>query len=246
MLMYQSCLIIYKHELDDNYSVPMVVIGFYIAAASLCCVLLMSADLLHGLRSNKLWFPCTWFPINAFTLAVIAVAMKLPVDLSGSMPGVVDQVAKLGSMAFMCTMMANFLPCLATMTSKELLANVTALGVMVITLVINVCVQINTGVIVKKGKKVDRPLASLSPRGNGPRELFEVANQTIGNLTANTQKMEVKVIGSISYVTIAIIYVILLLLLLIIYASSSLAIPKIKHSIQQKYQQAALRQQETS
>ncbi|KAJ0922443.1 hypothetical protein HanPSC8_Chr05g0203941 [Helianthus annuus] len=51
--------------------------------------------------------------------------------------------------------------------------------------------------------------------------------------------MEVKVIGSVSYVTIAIIYVILLLLLLIIYASSSLAIPKIKHSIQQKYQQAA-------
>ncbi|KAJ0749982.1 hypothetical protein HanLR1_Chr00c2806g0858431 [Helianthus annuus] len=177
---------IYKHELDDNYSVPMVVIGFYIAAASLCCVLLMSADLLHSLRSNKLWFPCTWFPINAFTLAVIAVAMKLPVDLSGSMPGVVDQVAKLGSMAFMCTMMASFLPYLATMTSKELLANVTALGVMVITLVNNVCVLINTGVIVKKGKEVDRPLASLSPRGNGPRELFEVANQTIGNLTANT------------------------------------------------------------
>ncbi|MFS7936825.1 hypothetical protein Hanom_Chr05g00420351 [Helianthus anomalus] len=51
--------------------------------------------------------------------------------------------------------------------------------------------------------------------------------------------MEVKVIGSTSYVTIAIIYVILLLLLLIIYASSSLAIPKIKHSIQQKYKQAA-------
>ncbi|MFS7936824.1 hypothetical protein Hanom_Chr05g00420341 [Helianthus anomalus] len=177
---------IYKHELDDSYNVPMVVIRFYIAAASLCCVLLMSTNLLHGLSSNKLWFPCTWFPINAFTLTVIAVAMKLPVDLSGFMPGVMDQVVKLGNMAFLCTMMANFLPCLATMTSKELLANFTALGVMVITLVINVCVQINTGVIVKKGREVDRPLASLYLRGNDPRELFEVANQTIGNLTTNT------------------------------------------------------------
>ncbi|MFS7936836.1 hypothetical protein Hanom_Chr05g00420471 [Helianthus anomalus] len=230
---------IYKHELEDSYSVPMVVIGWYIAAASLWCVVSMFVDVVHGYKSNKLWFPCTWFTINAFTLAVIAVAMKLPVDLSGSMPGVVDQVTKLGSMAFMCTMMANLLPCLATMDNKELLANVTALVVLVITLVINVGIQTNTGVIVKKGKEVDRPLASLSSRGNGPRELFEVANLTLGNLTAATKKMEVRVIGSISYVTIARIYVIFLVLLLIIYASSSLAIPKIKNIIQQKYRQAA-------
>ncbi|KAJ0788937.1 hypothetical protein HanPI659440_Chr05g0197711 [Helianthus annuus] len=230
---------IYKHELEDSYSVPMVVIGWYIAAASLWCVVSMFVDVVHGFKSNKLWFPCTWFTINAFTLTAIAIAMKLPVDLSGSMPGVVDQVTKLGSMAFMCTMMANLLPCLATMDSKELLANVTALVVLVITLVINVGIQTHTGVIVKKGKEVDRPLESLSSRGNGPRELFEVANLTLGNLTAATKKMEVRVIGSISYVTIARIYVIFLVLLLIIYASSSLAIPKIKNIIQQKYRQAA-------
>ncbi|KAJ0749989.1 hypothetical protein HanPSC8_Chr05g0204001 [Helianthus annuus] len=230
---------IYKHELEESYSVPMVVIGWYIAAASLWCVVSMFVDVVHGYKRNKLWFPCTWFTINAFTLTAIAVAMKLPVDLSGSMPGVVDQVTKLGSMAFMCTMMANLLPCLATMDSKELLTNVTALVVLVITLVINVGIQTNTGVIVKKGKEVDRPLASISSRENGPRELFEVANLTIGNLTAATKKMEVQVIGSISYVTIARIYVIFLVLLLIIYASSSLAIPKIKNIIQQKYRQAA-------
>nr|GEX90654.1 symplekin isoform X1 [Tanacetum cinerariifolium] len=36
-----------------------------------------------------------------------AIAMKLPMDLNNSMPGHVDQVSKAGSMAFMCTMMAN-------------------------------------------------------------------------------------------------------------------------------------------
>ncbi|XP_076956598.1 uncharacterized protein LOC143631859 [Bidens hawaiensis] len=88
-----------------------------------------------------------YFTINAASLSVIAVAMKLPVDLSGLYPGEVDQMAKLGSVAFMCTMMANLLPCLATMDDNAMLANIIALGVMVITLVVNVCIQIQTGVI---------------------------------------------------------------------------------------------------
>ncbi|MFS7894850.1 hypothetical protein Hanom_Chr08g00707981 [Helianthus anomalus] len=39
-------------------------------------------------------------------------------------------------MAFMCTMMANLLPSLATMDSKELLTNVIALAILVITLAV--------------------------------------------------------------------------------------------------------------
>ncbi|KAF5795106.1 hypothetical protein HanXRQr2_Chr08g0335821 [Helianthus annuus] len=73
--------------------------------------------------------------------------MKLHADLNNSMPGVVDQAAKLGSMAFMCTMMANLLPFLAAMESKELLTNIIALGVLVITLVVNVSIQLETGVV---------------------------------------------------------------------------------------------------
>ncbi|MFS7960869.1 hypothetical protein Hanom_Chr08g00708121 [Helianthus anomalus] len=73
--------------------------------------------------------------------------MKLPVDLNNSMPNEVDQAAKLGSMAFMCTIMANLLPSLASMDSKELLTNIIALCVLVITLVVNVCIQIQTGVV---------------------------------------------------------------------------------------------------
>ncbi|KAJ0815976.1 hypothetical protein HanPI659440_Chr00c23g0735811 [Helianthus annuus] len=138
---------IYRSELQNRYSAPMFWIGMYIALASLVCILAMVADLLHGFRSRKLWFPCKYFRINAAFLTIISVAMKLPVDLTGSMLGEVDKAAKLGSMAFICTMMANLLPCLSTMDNNELLSNITALSVLVITLVVNVCIQIQTGVI---------------------------------------------------------------------------------------------------
>ncbi|GKC07237.1 hypothetical protein Tco_0998847 [Tanacetum coccineum] len=133
--------------LTDQYSKPMPWIGMYIAVASLFCILAMVADLLHGLKNRKLWFPCKFFTLNAASLTVIAVAMKLPVDLSNPMLGDADQIAKLGSMVFMCTMMANLLPSLATMNSSELLTNIIALDILVITLIVNVCIQIYTGVI---------------------------------------------------------------------------------------------------
>ncbi|GJU58660.1 hypothetical protein Tco_1236426 [Tanacetum coccineum] len=122
-------------------------IGIYIAVASLFCILAMVADLIHGLKNRKLWFLCKYFTLNAASLTVIAVAKKLPVDLSNPMLGDSDLIAKFGSMVFMCTMMANLLPSLATMNSKELLTNIIALGIMVITLIVNVCIQIYTGVI---------------------------------------------------------------------------------------------------
>ncbi|GKE96083.1 hypothetical protein Tco_1580938, partial [Tanacetum coccineum] len=131
----------------SKYSKPMPWIGMYIAVASLFCILAMVADLLHGLKNRKLWFPCKFFTLNAASLTVIAVAMKLPVDLSNPMLGDADQIAKLGSMGFMCTMMANLLPSLATMNSSELLTNIIALDILVITLIVNVCIQIYTGVI---------------------------------------------------------------------------------------------------
>ncbi|KAI3774900.1 hypothetical protein L1987_49463 [Smallanthus sonchifolius] len=86
------------HDYDDQdkYNEPMVWIGFYVAIASLLCLLAMVADLLH-------------------------VTMKLPVDLSGDMPNQIDQAAKLESLAFMCTMMANLMPSLAAMDNKTLL-----------------------------------------------------------------------------------------------------------------------------
>ncbi|GKC77553.1 hypothetical protein Tco_1128327 [Tanacetum coccineum] len=117
----------------DSESEPMVWIGIYIAIASLVCTLAMAADLLHGLRNKKFWFPCKYFTLNAASITVITVAMKLPVDLTSEMPNYIDQAAKLGSLAFMCMSMVNLMPSLASMDNKTLLANI--------------FIQINTGII---------------------------------------------------------------------------------------------------
>ncbi|XP_076913050.1 uncharacterized protein LOC143571539 [Bidens hawaiensis] len=139
--------LIYQPYQQNQFSKPMVWIGIYIAIASLFCILQIVADLLHGFRNKKLWFPCKYFTLNTASLTVIAVAMKLPMDLNNSMPNQVDQAAKVGSMAFMCTIMANLLPSLATMGNKELLTNIIALGILVISLVVNVCIEMETGVV---------------------------------------------------------------------------------------------------
>ncbi|KAJ0580373.1 hypothetical protein HanRHA438_Chr04g0166451 [Helianthus annuus] len=220
---------IYESDLAERYEKPMVWIGEYIALASLCCILAMVADLLHGTRSRKLWFPCNYFTINAASLAVIAVAMKLPVDLSGSMPGTVDQVAKLGSVAFMCTMMANLLPCLATMDSKAMLANITALGVLAFTLVVNVCIQIQTGVV----SRGHSPIIVVDPR-----DIQMVYFEIPGIVLEGGYPDPLEVLFGVSYPTIAAIYVTMLLVLLIIHVSSSLAILKSKQIIELKYQKA--------
>ncbi|KAF5787270.1 hypothetical protein HanXRQr2_Chr10g0450871 [Helianthus annuus] len=118
------CSMVDDWEIQGTYSEPMVWIGIYIAVASLLCILAMAADLLHGFWNNKLWFPCKYFSLNAASITVITVTMKLPVDLSSEMPSYMDQAAKLGSLAFMCTMMTNFMPSLAAMDNKTLLANI--------------------------------------------------------------------------------------------------------------------------
>ncbi|KAL6573561.1 hypothetical protein OROHE_002023 [Orobanche hederae] len=125
----------------------MVWIGIYIAIASAFCILAMVAALFHGFRNRKLWFPCRYFSLNAASITVIAVAMKLPVDLNTSMPGDVDQAAKIGSMAFMCIMMANLMPSLASRDNNTLLANVIGLAILVITMIVNIFIQMNTLVI---------------------------------------------------------------------------------------------------
>ncbi|GJY35949.1 hypothetical protein Tco_0421327 [Tanacetum coccineum] len=65
-------------------------------------------------------------------VTVIAVAVKLPVDLNNSMPQYADRKTKVASLAFMCTMMANFLPSLATMGTKELLTDIIALDILIL------------------------------------------------------------------------------------------------------------------
>ncbi|KAL4591687.1 hypothetical protein LXL04_004657 [Taraxacum kok-saghyz] len=209
--------ILYQSDLQNQYNEPMPWIGMYIASASMFCILAMVADLLHGLRNKKLWFPCKYFTLNAASLTIIAVAMKLPMDLNNSMPGRVDQAAKLGSMGFMSVMMSNLLPALATMNNEELVTNIIALVLLVITLVVNVCIQITTGVV--SGSEFEHFVS--------------------GNRYSNPESYYNR--------SIAMIYVTMLLILLMVHISSSLAILKSKQIIEMKYQathETALKDQE--
>ncbi|KAJ8526799.1 hypothetical protein K7X08_029276 [Anisodus acutangulus] len=104
--------------------------GVYVAASSLLCALAMAADAFQAFHLKRLWFPCKFFALNATSLTVLAVAMKLPVDISESMPGDSDQLSKLASTVFMCVVICNFMPSIGTMSSKEILSNVVALNIL--------------------------------------------------------------------------------------------------------------------
>lgn len=132
---------------ESKFNEPMPWIGIYVAAASAACAMAMAMDTFHGLRYRKFWFPCKFFSLNATTLTLIAVAVKLSVDLNTAMPGSQDQLAKLSSAVFICTAMGNFMPSLGTMENKELMMNIVALGILVITVIVNICIQLGTGVI---------------------------------------------------------------------------------------------------
>lgn len=132
---------------ESRYSEPMPWIGIYVAVASAACAAAMAFDVFHGLRYKKFWFPCKFFSLNATTLAIIAVATKLSVDLNSSMPRHQDQLAKLSSGVLICTVMSNSMPSLGAMEYKELLMNIVALGIFVITVIVNIGIQLGTGVI---------------------------------------------------------------------------------------------------
>ncbi|EXC28299.1 hypothetical protein L484_011803 [Morus notabilis] len=142
-----GCSAVDGHLNDDNFSKPMPWIGIYIAAASAACLVAMAADLIQGFRFRKFWFPCNYFSINATSLTLIAVAAKLSVDLNTSMPNRRDQLAKLTSAAFICTVMGNSMPSLGTMGNEDLFMNIMALGILVITIIVNICIQLGTGAI---------------------------------------------------------------------------------------------------
>ncbi|KAK7261567.1 hypothetical protein RIF29_27881 [Crotalaria pallida] len=132
---------------ETRFTRPMPWIGIYIAAASLACLIAMAADLIHGIRNRKLWFPCKYFRLNATSLSLIAVGMKLSMDLNTPMPHRDDQLAKLSSSAFICTIIGNSMPSLGANENKEIMTNVVAMGILVITMIANICIQYVTGVI---------------------------------------------------------------------------------------------------
>lgn len=57
---------------------------------------------LQRFSTTKPWFACKYYSFNAATLTVLAVATKLPVDLSNTMPSRQDQLTKLTGSIMMC------------------------------------------------------------------------------------------------------------------------------------------------
>ncbi|XP_043700409.1 uncharacterized protein LOC122651152 [Telopea speciosissima] len=129
------------------YGEPVPLIGLYIASATLVCFFSMTYDLVHGFVRKKPFIPCKLFPINSFTMTLLSVATKIPADLTTYMPRVEDQLSKLTGTALLCISLGFYMPSLGTTGPSERYGNLAALSVMVITLVVNVCIQMGTGVI---------------------------------------------------------------------------------------------------
>ncbi|CAN1174599.1 hypothetical protein LINPERPRIM_LOCUS10006 [Linum perenne] len=132
---------------EAKYTQPLPWIGLYVAAASLVCAMAMAADLVHGCRHRNFWFPSKFFSINATSLTIITVAVKFSVDLNTPMPSRVDQLSKLSSGILLCVVMANSMPSLGTVQNKEIMMNIIAFAILVITVFVNMAIQLGTGVI---------------------------------------------------------------------------------------------------
>ncbi|KAF5179331.1 transmembrane protein [Thalictrum thalictroides] len=132
---------------ESMYSTPVPMIGLYIAGASMVCFLAMLYDILSVFCHRKRWLPCKFFSLNSVTLTLLGIAAKLPVDLTTAMPSAIDQMSKLTGTTIICTSMAFLLPSLGTNQSSECLTNMAALSILVVTVIVNICIQISTGVI---------------------------------------------------------------------------------------------------
>ncbi|KAL9155666.1 hypothetical protein ABFS82_09G019900 [Erythranthe guttata] len=147
---YQNCSLYELQDLckqeepsltQEKLDEPMPWIGLYVAAASAVCALAMAADAFRGFRSRRFWLPCKYFSLNAFSLTLLAVAMKLPVDLTSMALGFRDNTARVSSLVLMSTAMANFTTSLGSMTNNEIVLNLAALVILVITVFANVCIH---------------------------------------------------------------------------------------------------------
>ncbi|CAI9787309.1 unnamed protein product [Fraxinus pennsylvanica] len=138
---YNDCKHNYQNAMQDKLDSPMPWIGMYIAAALVVCALAMAADAFHGFRSKMLWFPCKYFSFNATSLTLLAVTLKIPVDLTADTHGIRDSLARLSCLVFFSTAMANFITSLGSMDDNEMLLNLGALSIMIITVIGNVCIH---------------------------------------------------------------------------------------------------------
>lgn len=132
---------------DSKFGEPMPWIGMYIALASLVPLVCICLDLFHSYRLKKLWVAAKWYPLNAATITFLGVATKITADITGSMPGLCEQLAKLSGAVLVCITMSRAASSLGKMDAGETLSNLIALGILVITLFVDMWIQIHSGVV---------------------------------------------------------------------------------------------------
>ncbi|KAK9122583.1 hypothetical protein Sjap_012185 [Stephania japonica] len=132
---------------SNGYSSPVPIIGLYIAGASLVCLMLMLCDVYFAIRRKARYIPCRLFSFNSFTLTLLAIAAKLPVDLTTDMPSARDQLSKLMGTAMICICIGFMAPSLANNKKWEGIANVASIALFVVTVIVNMCIEMRTGVI---------------------------------------------------------------------------------------------------
>ncbi|KAK9116410.1 hypothetical protein Sjap_015357 [Stephania japonica] len=133
---------------DSSYSSPMPFIGLYIAIATSVCFFSILFDVISGFVNRKRWLPCRFFSLNSVTLTLLAIAAKIPVDLTTKMPSAHDQLSKLTGTTLVCICMGFLMPSLGNNRKSENWSNVLALSIFVVTVVVNICIQLYTGVII--------------------------------------------------------------------------------------------------
>ncbi|KAK9116411.1 hypothetical protein Sjap_015358 [Stephania japonica] len=126
----------------------MPVIGLYITIATSVCFFSILFDVISGFRNRKRWLPCRFFSLNSVTLTLLAIAAKIPVDLTTKMPSAHDQLSKLtGTTILVCICMGFLMPSLGINRKSENWSNVLSLSIFVVPVVVNICTQLYTGVI---------------------------------------------------------------------------------------------------
>ncbi|KAG6422139.1 hypothetical protein SASPL_118702 [Salvia splendens] len=129
-------------KVQKQLDAAMPWVGLYIAAASALCILAMSADAFNSFRRKKLWFPCKYTSLNGASLTLLAVAMKLPMDINTVMiNSETDTSAKFTSLLFMFTALNIVMPSLGSMNDKDLFTSCVGLALLVVTITANVSIH---------------------------------------------------------------------------------------------------------
>ncbi|KAK9159487.1 hypothetical protein Syun_005828 [Stephania yunnanensis] len=81
----------------------------------------------------------------AVNICIQTIVAKLPVDLTTHMPSARDQLSKLSGMAMSCICVGSMAPSFASNEESENVSNIASLSIFVVTVAVNICIQLGTG-----------------------------------------------------------------------------------------------------